>query len=502
MQKVKISLLCMALLLQLNRVLPQGGKGIFEGGTDVGNIQLKGSLTYNNALQQYGITGSGNNIWFNHDAFYYAWRQLTGDFILQARVSWVGKGKEAHRKAGWMVRTTLDSTSAMVCGAVHGDGLAALQYRTAATANIEEQRMTVKAPDVLQLERKGNKFILSAAVFGEPFDTIAVSDVQLGEKVYAGLFVCAHNAQVTEKAQFSNVRIIVPAPDSLLAYKQYLGSHIELLDVHSGNRKIIYTDSTTSLQAPNWTHDGKALLYNSKGLIYHFDLATKKIEPLNTGAVKQNNNDHVLSFDGRWLGLSSNGNNAVSGSLVFTVPVTGGEPKQITPVGPSYLHGWSPDGKTLLFTGQRKGDFDIYSVPAAGGEEKQLTNTPGLDDGSEYSPDGQYIYFNSVRSGTMQLWRMRPDGSGQTQLTDDGFNNWFPHVSPDGKQIVFLSFNKDVAPGDHPFYKRVYIRVMPVSGGAPKVLAYVYGGQGSMNTPGWSPDSRHIAFVSNSGRLQ
>jgi TolB protein len=127
-----------------------------------------------------------------------------------------------------------------------------------------------------------------------------------------------------------------------------------------------------------------------------------------------------------------------------------------------------------------------------------LTNSDGLNDGAEYTPDGNFIYFNSSRTGTMQLWRMHPNGVDQEQVTDDQFNNWFPHISPDGKWIAFISFSKEVSPTDHPYYKQVYLRVMPMTGGAPKVIAYVYGGQGTMNVPSWSPDSKRIALVSNS----
>jgi Tol biopolymer transport system component len=95
---------------------------------------------------------------------------------------------------------------------------------------------------------------------------------------------------------------------------------------------------------------------------------------------------------------------------------------------------------------------------------------------------------------------MKPDGTGREQLTDDGYYNWFPHISPDGKWIAFISFPSDIEVNSHPSYKRVIIRLMPVSGGKPKVIAYLYGGQGTINVPSWSPDSQQIAFVSNYGK--
>jgi Tol biopolymer transport system component len=151
-----------------------------------------------------------------------------------------------------------------------------------------------------------------------------------------------------------------------------------------------------------------------------------------------------------------------------------------------------------VYVGERHDEFDIYKIPAAGGDEIRLTTATGLDDGPAYTPNGRYIYFNSTRSGLMQIWRMRPDGSGQEQVTNDGFNNWFPHISPDGKWIVYLSFGQDVAPDDHPFYKHVLLRLMRIGGGPARVIAYLYGGQGTINVPSWSPDSRRLAFVSNS----
>jgi TolB protein len=470
--------------------------GLFEGHTDIGNVEQPGSVDYDSEKQEYTISGSGVNIWFANDEFQYAWKKIKGDFILTAKVEFVGQGVEAHRKIGCMVRQSLEPNSAHFSAVVHGDGLTALQYRRARGGEMEEKRSTVQGPDIIQLERKGNTYIMSVAHWGEPFISEEVSDSAMSNEVYIGLFVCSHNAKVTEKAIFRNVRITVPAKPNFVPYKDYIGSNLEIMDIETGTREILF-QQPYSIQAPNWTPDGLTLIYNSKGLLYNFDLATSEASVLNTDFATNNNNDHVLSFDGKLIGISHHSVDDKDQSIVYYLPVTGGKPTRVTSKGPSYLHGWSPDGKFLIYTGGRNEEYNIYKIPVNGGEEIQLTHTKTLDDGSEYSPDGKYIYFNSCRTGCMQLWRMKTDGSMQEQLTTDEYNNWFPHISPDGKWIVFLSFLKDVPAGNHPFYKHVYLRIMPVSGGQPKVIAYLYGGQGTINVPSWSPDSKKIAFVSN-----
>jgi Tol biopolymer transport system component len=471
--------------------------GLFEANTDVGNVNRAGSAVYDAATQTYTLTGSGSNMWAGNDEFHFVWKRLKGNFILQTQAQFIGKGVEAHRKIGWIVRSSLDGNSPHVNATVHGDGTASLQFRRTAGAPTEEVKSSVKGAEVIQLERRGNSYILSVARFGDLFASEQVSDIALGDDVYVGIYVCAHNKDVTEKAVFRNTQIIIPAAENFVPYRDYIGSNIEILEVASGARKIIYT-APDSLQAPNWTPDGKTLIYNSKGKLYRLNLATNVSEVLNTDFAVNNNNDHVLSFDGKMLGISNHIREEGNKSNVFTVPVRGGKPTRITTAtGHSYLHGWSPDGKFLIYTAERNGEFDIYKIPAKGGQEVRLTDYKGLDDGSEFSPDGKSIYFNSVRSGNMQLWRMKADGSNPEQLTNDEYNNWFPHISPNGKWIIFLSFPKEVSPNDHPFYKRVYLRLMPVTGGTPKVVAYVYGGQGTINVPSWSPDSKRVAFVSN-----
>jgi Tol biopolymer transport system component len=346
------------------------------------------------------------------------------------------------------------------------------------------------------LERCGANYILSTAQAGEPFDTVAFSGMDLGEDVYVGLFICSHDNNVKEKARFSNVRIIIPAGKDLIPYQDYVGSNLEILELETGNRKVIYR-SPQSLQAPNWSNDGKYLIYNSEGLLYRFDLESGIPKVIPSDFATSNNNDHVISFDGKTLGISHHAEKAGGQSIIYTMPIEGGIPRRITAEGPSYLHGWSPDGEYLTYTAARNGQYDIYKISVRDKEEIRLTDTPGLDDGSEYSPDGQYIYFNSNRTGRMKIWRMRPDGSLQEQVTFDDYHDWFPHISPDGKWMVFLSYQKEVESDDHPFYQQVYLRKLPFSGGEPEVIAYVYGGQGTINVPSWSPDSKRIAFISN-----
>ncbi len=497
---------------------PNGGPlGDFEAHADIGSPKIPGYATWNAASQVYTLSAGGVNVWAKRDEFQFAYRKMKGDFIVQAQVEFQGKGVDPHRKAGIMARASIaDFDSPYVDGAAHGDGLISLQFRKEKGGETAQTEMpAAKSANVIQLERRGNLFILSAARWGEPFEVAQIQDASfVPEEAYVGLFLSSHNADVKETVVFRHVRVIKPVKVGFQPYRDYIGSRLEVMNVTSGHRNVYYT-SQVPFEAPNWLPDGSALIYNAsggdpatRGRLWKFDLLTRTPSPIDTDVPVRNNNDHVLSFDGTQLAIS--GNLEQSQSTIFTMSVKGGVTRRITPNTPSYMHGWTPDAKWLVYTGGRipKGkkdnEFDIYKIASDGsGKEINLTNSPGLDDGPEVSPDGKWIYFNSTRSGQMQIWRMGLDGKNVERVTNDQkWNDWFPHFSPDGKWITIISYGLDVPAADHPYYKHCMIRIMPTDGSAPpKVIAYVYGGQGTINVPSWSPDGTHIAFVSNSDAL-
>lgn len=315
--------------------------------------------------------------------------------------------------------------------------------------------------------------------------------VDLKEPYYLGIGLCSHDIEVMETVTFSNLDLDFLNKSAVPENVNEVASTLEIIPINASNRRVVYhTDK--HIEAPNWTPDGESLIFNSNGLLYRIPISGGEPQLIDTGFADQLNNDHGISPDGKTLAISDQ--SQTGQSLIYTLPIEGGTPQLITPKGPSYWHGWSPDGQTLAYCAERNGEFDIYTIPAKGGPEQRLTDAQGLDDGPDYSPDGAYIYFNSIRSGSMQIWRMRPDGSGQKQVTYDNYNNWFPHPSPDGQWIVFLSYRPSVE--GHPPNQDVLLRLLPVSGGEARVLARLFGGQGTINVPSWSPDSQEIAFVS------
>jgi TolB protein len=464
--------------------------GFFDSHGDVGTVLYPGSTTYDAATKNYTLAGSGENMWFATDAFQFAWKKVSGDISIGADIAFVGQGGNPHRKAVLIFRQTLDPDSPYVDVALHGVGMTALQYRDAKGERTHDIEIDPPAPSRLLLEKRGDEFVLYLTRGDGQLAAAGASiHVPIGGTYYVGIGVCSHDANVVERAVFSNVAL---AADVARGDQTKLLSTLETIAIDSTDRRIVYV-APGHFEAPNWTPDGKTLLFNRDGHIERLPVAGGKPEVIDTDFATRCNNDHGISPDGKWLAISDQ-SQGDQRSRVYILPIEGGTPRLITPTSPSYWHGWSPDGKTLAFVGERNHEFDIYSISTSGGEESRLTSAKGLDDGPEYSPDGKYIYFNSERTGSMQLWRMHPDGSDQVQITSDEFNNWFPHISPDGKWMVYLTYEKGVT--GHPANKDVMLRLMSLSDKKVTVLAKLFGGQGTINVPSWSPDSLHLAFVS------
>ncbi|MEP7145197.1 MAG: hypothetical protein ABI707_20090 [Ferruginibacter sp.] len=515
------ALLLLSCILVLSDGFAQQPVGIFENHADIGNPKLIGNASYDQEAQVYNMTGGGSNIWFNRDEFHFAYKKLTGDFILTADFEFTGDtvGAAGHRKAGWMIRESLDEGAASINSCKHIDGLIVLQWRPYRGMFMrdpeDELFFSKKGGQTVQLTRIGKLVTMKIAHIGEPLQLVGSHIMDdMKDDVLAGIYILSHDSNAIAHAKVWNVRIDKPVMNPYTSNphvtnktgNDVLGSRLEILSIADGNRMIIH-EGPGRFEAPNWMPDGKHLLFNEGGSLYTIPVSGGSPEKLNTGTISKNNNDHVISFDGKMLAISNHREGMPGGgSTVYTLPLSGGEPRLITANTPSYLHGWNPDGKELAIVAQRNGSkiYNIYKVSLKDGKETDLTsNTSGHVDGPEYSPDGKYIYYNANASGTMQIWRMKPDGSEKQQLTFDEYHNWFPHISPDGKSMVFISFPPDIDPDAHPSYKEVMLRVMKLtSPGAPKVVAHLYGGQGTINVASWSPDSKYLAFVSNSEKAK
>ncbi len=467
----------------------QTSVGIFENHVDVGTVLHPGAVEYDSAKRSYTISGSGENMWSVADAFQFAWKRMSGDVSLSADIAFLTKTGNEHKKAALVLRQSLDADSVYVDVALHASGLTSLQFRDEKGSVTREVRSKLSAPKRLRIVKRGEYVYMALGSEGDVLPAGGWLRIPLQGEFYVGLGVCSHDKDVVEQAVFSNVELTVLSASS---GQPVLYSTLEVVDVGSADRRVAYL-AQGRFEAPNWTRDGSAFLFNRDGHIERLAVGGDAPVTIDTGFANRCNNDHGISPDATQLAISDNSQGDKE-SRVYIVPIGGGAPRRITEKSPSYWHGWSPDGKTLAFVGQRNEEFDIYAIPAAGGQETRLTTAKGLDDGPEYSPDGKYIYFNSERTGHMQIWRMQADGSEQEQVFSDDSNNWFPHISPDGKWMVFLTFGAEVK--GHPENKDVMLRLMSLADKKITVLAKLFGGQGTINVPSWSPDSKELAFVS------
>jgi TolB protein len=476
--------------------------GVFEGQSDVGGPLVPGSASYDASSKQYTINSAGYNIWYQRDEFRFLWKKMSGDVSLAADITFPGGPAYNDRKVVLIFRQDLDDDSKEVMVGLHRAGLIHLVKRLEKNTKLETvhrfdapERPAGAVPIRLGIEKRGDTFTLLASLNGEVMHSVGTTaDLHLGGPFYVGIGYCSHRPVISDTALVSNVTL-EPITTTADTSRLKVESLLETIDITSAERTVIHR-TREKIEAPNWSRDGHWFFFNSKGRILKLPVTGGTPQVLDTGTAVKCNNDHGLSPDGTLLVVTDR--SVEKNPRVYIVPVEGGAVREITRLAPSYWHGWSPDGKMLTYTAERNGNgnFDIYTIPVAGGIETRLTTNTGLDDGPEYSADGHFIYFNSERHGMMQIWRMKLDGSEQEPVVADEYQNWFPHPSPDGKWIVFVSFPKEVPANLHPANKDVMLRIMPAGGGPIRILTKLFGGQGTINVPSWSPDSHRVAFVS------
>jgi Tol biopolymer transport system component len=474
-----------------------GAVGIFTGQLDVGSVTPPGASVYDAATGTYTIDAAGTNLWSTTDGFHLLWKKVSGDLSLTAEMNFpVTAGNPSpHRKAVLIFRQTLDADGVYADAAQHGSGLTALQYRRSKGATTQDIELNIAAPRRVRLEKRGDTITLFLSMGNEPLHPVGASiKMHFEGPFYAGIGVCSHNQAVVEKATFTHVELKALTQPTV-ATEKVLYSTLQTIGIEDNFRRAtVIANERGYLEAPNWSRDGKTLVFDRDGRIWTVPAEGGKPAALDTGNAIRCNGSHGFSPDGALLAITC-ATTENPDARVYLVPAGGGAPRILTAHPQSYFHSWSPDGKTILFTRPDHGSLNIFAIPAAGGEEKALTTGSGTSDDPDFSADGQSIYFNSDRAGgPMQIWRMNANGSHPEQVTHDSFNNWTPHPSPDGKSIVFISYDRDVS--GHPANKDVALRILNPQDGQIRVLVNLVGGAGTMNVPSWAPDSKSLAFVS------
>jgi TolB protein len=314
--------------------------GIFEGRGDVGTVLHAGSVEYDAAKKTYTISGSGENMWSTEDAFQFLWKKVSGDVTLTADISFLTTTGNEHKKAVLILRQSLDGDSVYADVALHASGLTSLQFRDEKGTVTREIQSNLSAPKRLRIAKRGDYVYMSLALGGEPQPEGGWLRIPLRGSFYVGLGVCSHDKEVIEKAVFSNVELTQSNPPSVGNLTLY--SVLETIAIDSADRRVAYL-AQGRFEAPNWTRDGKAFLFNRDGRIERLAVGSDRPVTIDTGFANRCNNDHGISPDATELAISDSSQGDHE-SQVYMVPIAGGTPRRITQKTPSYWHGWSPDG--------------------------------------------------------------------------------------------------------------------------------------------------------------
>ena len=466
---------------------------------DIGAVTVAGSASEAAGV----ITLKGTlDIWAKSDGCYFAWQKLQGNGTIVGRV--LSVELSGHSKGGLAIRESLDAGSrhaTMVDTPTDGCQFLVRAETDDVTTVQRTDLNKAKMPYWLKLERQGETITGYESPDGKAWSQTGTTTLKLPESIFIGLVASSHLKETLCTVPFDNVTITKAGFAQNKSQSNQIAK-VMTINIDGSDPKLV-CETNGGMQAPNWSPDGKWLVCNGGNALWQIGAdGSSKPEKIPTGNVNGINNDHVLSFDGKTIYFSA-------GAHIYAVPFAGGTPRRVSNEHPAetsfkyFLHGVSPDEKTLAYVGVSAvgddpwGRLDLFTIPTAGGPDRRLTDTEAPDDGPEYSSDGKWIYFNSELNakvpGHAQCYRMKPDGTSIEQLTHDDRVNWFPHISPDNKWIVYISF----PPGTlkHPANKDVILRRMRPDGSEPADIIAFNGGQGTINVNSWSPDSQRIAYV-------
>ncbi len=272
-------------------------------------------------------------------------------------------------------------------------------------------------------------------------------------------------------------------------------SRITIVGLDGSDPKVVL-DSPHRFAAPEWTPDGRSLIVNGGGRLWRVPVAGGEPRPIDTGSVGGIDVNHAVSPDGKTIAFTS--------GPIWTIPIAGGKPVPLSKESGNWVHGWSPDGRKLVFSADRGSGLDVFSIGADGGGQRRLTTSGRVDDVPQFSPDGRWIYFLSGRGGSRDIWRIPANGAGPgdsraQQITADDREDAAPHPSPDGKWLVYLSYPPRM--GFNASDRDVLIRRVPLSAGRsararPQDIARVIGGHGTLGARPFSPDGQRLVYAS------
>jgi hypothetical protein len=281
--------------------------GIFEGQSDVGAVSPPGTATYDSHSRTYTIDAAGANMWSTVDAFHFVWKKISGDAALTADVTFPTStgNPNPHRKAVLIFRQNLDANGIYADAALHGSGLTALQYRREPQATTQDIELNIDAPKRIRLEKRGDTITMFLSNRGEPLHQVgATIKLHLDDPLYAGIGVCSHDKDVVERATFANVRLDALSPELSSAHA-VVYSTLQTIGIEENFRRALAVATGPGrMEAPNWSRDGKTLIFNRDGHLWTIPAEGGDATMINTGTATNCTGSHGLSPDGKWLAIS------------------------------------------------------------------------------------------------------------------------------------------------------------------------------------------------------